>query len=507
MNDTSGNCPGFTGGCGDRSWASPLTQGSSDQLYFEDNTLTNPASGTWATHDCSGGAREVFRFNRVEDKTWAQHDEARGGRSSRACLNLEAYRNYFLFNRTLISCCSPLGINGGTARIWDNDYERRNDNNMQKPVGWNFFRHTDQYRQHHVFGSAGKFTISQITCTGTTATVTVPSQAKGAGHYMLISNGLAGQSPAQQVAGTFQQIIEGSSVSAYNGQKVVTSVPSNNTWTFTTTCGGTANDVGMTMKSPWDQNSDNEGYRAMSQPGSGPSVYPSVVYRYPNNQTGVVTTSPSATSTLPFAYTGGALMPLYIWNNRRDTDSGAGLSYALAAGSTDNGTINAIIQANRDYYNQDNTNCVAGGACTQGIGSGTTLPTTCTAGTAGTAGEGGVFFWKTNEGDWNNETQADHDLHGQGHTLGEDGQGYRCTATNTWTLDYVPADYPHFLITREEGQRRHASSSGSSRLMRLMFGATASLLAQVSPLDRWVGVWIEDESKSTKTGPASWPSP
>lgn len=67
-----------------------------------------------------------------------------------------------------------------------------------------------------------------------------------------------------------------------------------------------------------------------------------------------------------------------------------------------------------------------GGAQTTGVGVGTSRPANCTT---------GVGYWKTDEGTWNQS--------------GGGGQGnlYRCTATNTWTLSYVPFVYPHPLTS------------------------------------------------------------
>lgn len=85
------------------------------------------------------------------------------------------------------------------------------------------------------------------------------------------------------------------------------------------------------------------------------------------------------------------------------------------------------LQFNRDVYTDINSaSCTAGGSCTAGVGSGTTLPTTCTT---------GVGFWKTDAGgDWDTT-----------HGGANDGALYKCTSTNTWTSYYIPYTYPHPL--------------------------------------------------------------
>ena len=241
LNDSAG-CTGFANkpGCGDRSWASPLTQGSVDQLYFEDNHLEQPAAyqGT-GYHDCSGGAREVFRFNQIENVGIGQHDEARGGRQSRACLNMEFYRNYILYARSdTLNCCGVFGSAGGTGRVWDNDIERQGSSPGPNYISnWSYYRRADAPRDHYTFGSVGQWPISQITCSGGTATATVTNTAGVAGRHLLTRNASST---------VYRVIIEGSSISAYNGIKRVLTVPTQSTFTFVATCEGTANNVGIT---------------------------------------------------------------------------------------------------------------------------------------------------------------------------------------------------------------------------------------------------------------------
>jgi len=63
---------------------------------------------------------------------------------------------------------------------------------------------------------------------------------------------------------------------------------------------------------------------------------------------------------------------------------------------------------------------------TTGVGRGTLAarPATCTP---------GVAYWATDQGEWNAKS------------AGPDGELFKCTATNTWTLYYIPYPYPHPL--------------------------------------------------------------
>lgn len=117
-----------------------------------------------------------------------------------------------------------------------------------------------------------------------------------------------------------------------------------------------------------------------------------------------------------------AHVPAYIWRN---TQPGGEMSVTLNTGS---GTSQQVtrqstmhIVESRDYYTyRSSFNGTAG----VGEGPLSSRPSTCTV---------GVGYWATDQGEWNSKKS------------GPDGQLYRCTATNTWSLYYVPYAYPHPL--------------------------------------------------------------
>jgi hypothetical protein len=114
-------------------------------------------------------------------------------------------------------------------------------------------------------------------------------------------------------------------------------------------------------------------------------------------------------------------LPAYFFLN---TINGSNMGVSVDAGEVcPLPDLNSVhLQANRDYFTY--TAAFTGAT---GVGSGplANRPATCTV---------GAGFWATDQGKWNNKV------------TGSDGQLYRCTATNTWSLYYVPYAYPHPLV-------------------------------------------------------------
>lgn len=109
------------------------------------------------------------------------------------------------------------------------------------------------------------------------------------------------------------------------------------------------------------------------------------------------------------------LIPAYSWNNKRGTTD-VGFSNL---GQCAKEKLHILV--NRDYYNYTAS---FDGTAGVGMGALASRPATCTI---------GVAYWATDQGGWNKS--------------GSGGQGvlYKCTSTNTWTVDYTPYTYPHPL--------------------------------------------------------------
>jgi hypothetical protein len=130
----------------------------------------------------------------------------------------------------------------------------------------------------------------------------------------------------------------------------------------------------------------------------------------------------------------GNLMPMYIWNNYwSDTRAKVAMNMEDLGGSPD--YVPNHEQANRDYYNavsasaQSSATAPFTGATGMGFGTLANRPTSCTTNTNESGG--GVGYFATD--------------------AGAQGTLYRCSATNTWTVQYSPYTYPHPLVTGGTG--------------------------------------------------------
>jgi hypothetical protein len=127
--------------------------------------------------------------------------------------------------------------------------------------------------------------------------------------------------------------------------------------------------------------------------------------------------------------TPGTLAPWYFADNLWSDNSSPVAFKVENPWSCTSPTPLTHVQANRDYYVEASgiqTSATSPFNGTSGTGWGTMAnrPTTCTT---------GVGYWATDQGEWN----SSH--------AGPDGQLYKCTATNTWSLLYTPYMYPHPL--------------------------------------------------------------
>jgi hypothetical protein len=189
--------------------------------------------------------------------------------------------------------------------------------------------------------------------------------------------------------------------------------------------------------SGWDGNTNAiTGYPCLDQPGRGQG---DLLEGYVPTLCDV-TNGACAAKDYNGTWTNEALEPVYTWLNTWNGVSGYPPTFWIVYDAGD-------FQQNRDYYSY-NTSFNG----TSGVGSGTLAnrPGTCTM---------NVTYWVTNQGSWDTKLPA-----------GTSGELYKCTATNTWTLFYVPYTYPAPL----EGINSDTTSTTSVSTTSLSTTSTTS---------------------------------
>ena len=417
------NCSGS--GCGDRSWSHPIVRG--EMFHVEDNVFIKSFNNFIASHDGDFGMRGVYRHNLYTETRWGDHGTETDGRA-RGDRYSEHYRNIFNLSFSWASNTnSVISVRSGSHRIFDNVINISGGITPPKRLfDMVTYRNDDGFGNWRTWRPWNRCGAKAVTLSRSETTVTGTTSSGAASH------GVCGPTPTQngivRITGAgapFDGVFMASSaVSCGSG------VGGNLTFTYTTKKTGSASSSGM-LTSVHDGNTDSTGYRCLDQVGAGQTVL--------------------FDSFFPLVTGQSALEPVWIWNNKKDTDGPSGTTYVLSAGEVNSsGQIASVIVANRDYFNQN-----TGFDGTSGIGRGlrSARPATCTYNETNGVG---VAYWSTDGGsNWNRESSADHEFHDPNsltHTIGEDGGLDYCSADNTWTNDwYRPSDYPHALVVSGGG--------------------------------------------------------
>jgi len=129
---------------GDGSWASPLSLGTEQAIYIEDNTFTwESEENPLGVVDGCGGSRYVFRYNAVDKTGLGNHGTESTGRA-RSCFSYEIYNN--TFTRTITPGRWTIFFNrGGTGVIFNNTVTGN----------YTSLCHVAVYREFHAFDPWG----------------------------------------------------------------------------------------------------------------------------------------------------------------------------------------------------------------------------------------------------------------------------------------------------------------------------------------------------------------
>ncbi len=383
------------GSNGDESFAAPDSTGTA-QALFQENNLYNGARGSENDVGFSGlgGDRYVNRYN-ISNNTpgtgfFSDHGTAWTGRD-RGSRQKEIYRNQ-------INCSSSVGSCGGgnflsgTGYVFDNTFASS---------GTGFFN------QYMSIDSPRRWRAAAVW--GSCAGADVYDQNDGTvyGSGTITSGGTSGITNtvlslvANVLAGT--AVTSGDPYSIYDTtQKLGGEIASNssNSFTFAEAL------YGQTMNSG-DSYQVLRASVCLDQPGRSQGTYLSG------------TSGPNGGPT-PTGWSNQVLDPIYEFGDTHSGNFGAPVNISTAS-----------ILANRDIYYEVSTSANSSptspfnGSTGTGFGTLANRPTSCTP---------GVAYWATDQGNWN--------LAG-----GEQGELFKCTATNTWTLSYTPYTYPHPLTS------------------------------------------------------------
>ena len=398
---------------GDNSWAQPDTMGGPTNAFAENNVTYVNAS---TFNDCteappgggqtSGGCRVVNRFNHVTSYNGFNFTAVHGldttGRP-RAGRHTEAYGNT---NVCQNNCAvSSSGFRGGTGISFGNTATVTGSGFYDSIIGFSVYR--------YVFGVApwsycgGLNALDPYDTNDNTVYYSGTMSASGGLTMTDSSKSFSNLAPS------------GAPYSVYDTTQGFVSLISSNTSTTITVDAP----IGESSWAGFNNGDSYEIIRSTScadQAGRGQGNY---ISGYP---------TPTPASAL-----NEALDPIYEWDDASaSTSSQFGSSYS-----------GGILQ-NRDFYTDNwkggglsgpqvqttsstpfngSTTCNGSYACGIGFGTLANRPSSCTT---------GVGYFAQDQGSWNTS----------GNGFGQ-GELFKCTSTNTWTLAYTPYTYPHPLTT------------------------------------------------------------
>jgi hypothetical protein len=371
----------------------PDSFGTANNVFAENNLDYTTYFGL---NDCEasniGGCRVVERYNAIYQTTsgsfgiFENHGTETSGRG-RSGREAEVYNNTITCG---LNCASvDGGLRGGTGMFWGNHAILTPGEGATTWLSISLYRTVGSFAPWNACGGNGPYDLNDgVTYYAGTMTTT--------------GNGGLTFTDSSKIWTTNQLGPNGSPYSVYDLTQGFWSEIAANTST-TVTIDGPISESGWTGFNKGDSYQILRAQYCIDQPGRGAGTYIS-----------------GATPT-PTGWVSEALDPIYQWADYYT--GGANVNTPISSGSRK-------IIANRDYYPQASgiqTSPTSPFNGTTGVGWGTTAnrPTTCTP---------HVGYWATDQGNWNQS----------GNGAGQ-GELFVCTATNTWSLYYVPYVYPHPL--------------------------------------------------------------
>ena len=379
---------------GDESYFAPDSTGTS-QALFQENNIYNGARGS--ENDVGfnglGGDRYVNRYN-VSNNTpgtgfFSSHGTAWTGRD-RGSRQKEVYRNQ-------INCSSAVGSCGG--------------GNFLSGTGYVF---------ENAFVSTGTGFFNQY------LSVDSPRVWRAAAVWQYCS----GAGPYDQNDGT----VYASGVLTSGGLNSVADSSkswSTNQWAGSAVTAGTPYsiyDTTLKISAQISSNTSNtynfqEAFNSMNTGDSYQILRATLCTDQEGRVQGTLlsgTSGPNGGPT-PTGWSSQVLDPVYEFGDTHSGNFGGPVNVAALS-----------LLPNRDIYwevsTSPNSSPTSPFNGTTGTGFGTLAnrPATCTT---------GVAYWATDQGSWNLAPG------------GEQGELFKCTSTNTWTLSYTPYTYPHPLTS------------------------------------------------------------
>ncbi len=130
-------------GHNDESWSEPLSLGSGNAVYIEDNTFDFSSATRDEGHvavDCNMGGRFVFRYNTLHNIAIANHGVCANPEGHRGCHSWEFYKNKFIFGYDGSDWYRIYNLRSGTGVIYDEQINTVNGIVISLPIGFMNYR-------------------------------------------------------------------------------------------------------------------------------------------------------------------------------------------------------------------------------------------------------------------------------------------------------------------------------------------------------------------------------